>query len=351
MIEIRTYDGDPAELAAFCTGVWRDRYRDKMAVPLWSGPFMEWELFSDEPGARDFLVAAYDGGRLVGALPSKPVRLHWRGQPLSGSFGSFFAVDPAYEKQAVSLKMVLEQRRRHRDRAAPLFTGYLIRGDSAALGQQFWLRLREMHVVGKTGLWVRMINHRVMSEFLYHPFERRAARVLGWFQRRPRPLIHPGRIRPYREADLADCLRLANELSRAAEFGLVWDETTLGRQLSYKSFPRTLVAEHRGHVAGFVNYFRQAYLGRGEMLAGVIDLLSVSELSPAGRRRLLRAALSQMAADGCHAALFLQVAGQPGLLLTRAGFVPETPQYDYVIQSMTPDAPTIKTRRLHALWR
>ncbi len=69
MIEIRTYDGEPAELAAFCTGVWRDRYRDKMAVPLWSGPFMEWELLSDEPGARDFLVAAYDGGRLIGALP------------------------------------------------------------------------------------------------------------------------------------------------------------------------------------------------------------------------------------------------------------------------------------------
>ncbi len=40
MIEIRTYDGEPAELAAFCTGVWRDRYRDKMAVPLWSGPFI-----------------------------------------------------------------------------------------------------------------------------------------------------------------------------------------------------------------------------------------------------------------------------------------------------------------------
>ncbi len=187
-----------------------------------------------------------------------------------------------------------------------------------------------MHVVGKVGLWVRMIDHRVMSDFLFHPFERRGARMLGWFQGRPKPLVQSAGIRPYREADLADCLRLANQLSRAAEFGLVWDETTLSRQLSFKDFPRTIVAEHGGRVAGFVNYFRQAYLGRGEMLAGVIDLVSVSELPPAARRRLLRAALYQMAAEGCHVALFLHVAGQPSLLLARMGFVPETPQYDYV---------------------
>jgi hypothetical protein len=351
MIEIRTYDGEPAELAAFCTGVWRDRYRDKMAVPLWSGPFMDWELFSDEPGARDFLVAAYDGGRLVGALPSKPVRFQLRGGPVLGSFGSFFAIDPAYEKQAVSLKLVLEQRRRHRNRQAPLFAGFLIRGDAAALGQQFWLRLREMHVVGKAGLWVRMIDHRVMSDFLFHPFERRGARVLGWFQGPPKPLAKSAGIRPYRDSDLADCLRLANQLSKSAEFGLVWDEATLSRQLSFKDFPRTIVAEHGGRVAGFVNYFHQAYLGRGEMLAGVIDLLSVSELPPALRWILLRAALSQMTAEGCHTALFLHVAGQPGLLLARLGFVPETPQYDYVLQSMTADAPLVQTRSLHALWR
>jgi len=351
MIEIRTYDGEPAELAAFCTGVWRDRYCDKMAVPLWSPPFMEWELFSDEPGGRDFLVAAYDGGRLVGALPSKPVRYQRGGEAFLGSFGSFFAIDPAYEKQAVSLKLVLEQRRRHRQRQSPLFAGYVIRGDSAAMGQQFWLRLREMHVVGKVGLWVRMIDHRVMSEFLFHPFERRGARVLGWFQRRPKPPSRLAGIRPYRDTDFSDCLRLANELSRSAEFGLVWDEASLRRQLSYKDFPRTIIAEHGGRVAGFVNYFRQAYLGRREMTAGVIDLLSVSELPPAGRRNLLRAALHQMAEEGCHAALFLHVTGQPSVLLSRMGFVPETPQYDYVIQSMTPDAPLIETRRLHALWR
>jgi hypothetical protein len=219
------------------------------------------------------------------------------------------------------------------------------------MGHQFWLRLRDMHVVMRTGLWVRLINHRVMSEFLFHPFEKYGARALGWFQPPPKAGPFPPDIRPYRDSDLPDCLRLANEVSRSADFGLVWNEQTLSRQLSHKGFPRTIVAEHNGRVAGFVNYFLQEYLGRREMLGGVIDLLSVDALPFEKRKRLLRGMLSQMVSEGCHSTLFLRVAGHPAYLLTRMGFLAEAAHYDYVIQSMAPDAPTVKTRRLHALWR
>src|SRR3954469_489302 len=116
MIEIRTFDDDPAKLGEFCTRIWRERYRDKMPVADWTGPFMEWELMSEEPGARDFLVVAYDGTKLVGSLPAKPVMYQLNGRQILGTLGCFLAIDPAYENQAVSLKMVLEQRRRHRDR-------------------------------------------------------------------------------------------------------------------------------------------------------------------------------------------------------------------------------------------
>jgi len=169
---------------------------------------MEWELFSDEPGARDFLVAAYDGGRLVGALPSKPVRYQLRGE-------SVWALS---EVSSPSTPLMRNRRFPSNwcsNSAAATAVGRrpsLPATDSGRLGrlgQQFWLRLREMHVVGKVGLWVRMIDHRAMSDFLFHPFERRGARVLGWFQGRPKPLVHSAGIRPYRDADLADCLRLA----------------------------------------------------------------------------------------------------------------------------------------------
>jgi hypothetical protein len=351
MIEIRTFDGTPEELATFCTGLWRDRYGGKMAIPLWSAQLLDWMLFSAESGDPNLLVAAYDGTKLVGTLPQTVVQYHLHGRPITGSYGSFFTIDPAYENQGISLKMVLEQRRRHRELKAPLTAGYLIRGESVSMGHQFWMRLRDMHVVMRAGLWVRLINHRVMSEFLFHAFEKHGARALGWFQGPPKRVPLSAEIRPYRDSDLADCLRLANELSRSAEFGLVWDERTLGRQLSHKGFPRTLVAEHHGRVSGFVNYFLQEYLGRREMLSGVIDLLSVNELPFDKQKRLVRAALSQMVSEGCHSTLFLHVAGQPAYLLTRLGFLAETPHYDYVLQSMAPDAPLVKTRRIHSLWR
>ena len=215
------------------------------------------------------------------------------------------------------------------------------------MGHQFWLRLRNMHVVMRAASWVRLINHRVMSEFLFHPFEKYGARAYGWFQGPPKAAPSSTDIRPYRDTDLPDCLRLANELSRSAEFGLVWDERTLGRQLSHKGFPRTLVAEHNGRVAGFVNYFLQEYLGRREMLAGVIDLLSVNELPFDKQKRLLRAALSQIASDGCHTTLFLASPGIQSTCSRGWDLSPKPPHYDYVIQSMAPDVPVVKTRRLH----
>jgi hypothetical protein len=351
MIEIRTFDGTPDELAAFCTGFWRDRYGGKMAMPLWGGPLLDWMFFSDDPAVPNLLVAAYDGTRLVGTLPELAVQYHLHGQPIPGSFGSFFTIDPAYENQGVSLKMVLEQRRRHRELKAQLSGGYLIRGEAVSMGQQFWMRLRDMYVVMSAGLWVRLIDHRVMSDFLFHPFEKYGSRFLGLLQPRPTKASAAAGIRPYRESDLPDCLRLANETSRMADFGIVWDERSLGRQLNYKGFPRTIVAEHNGRVAGFVNYFLQEYLGQREMLAGVIDLLSVHALPFSMQKGLLRVALSQMVSEGCHSSLFLRVGGQPAYLLSRMGFLPEAAHYDYALQSMAPDAPRVKTRRIHALWR
>jgi hypothetical protein len=351
MIEIRTYDGEPAELAAFCTNVWKARYRDKMPIWLWSGPFLEWELFSDAPGGRDFLVAAYDKGRLIGAHPEKPVHYQWRGQPIFGTAGAWFSVDPAYEAQAVSMKLLLEQRRRHRERDAKFDIGYLIMGAKEAMGKEFWLRLRSIQVVGKLNLWTRMIDHPALAEFSFSARDRWASRIVGTVQRRPRAPRNSAGIRAYRPTDLPRCLALVGELSRKAEFGIVWDEASLGRQLDFKNVPRTLVAEENGRVAGLANYFQQAFLGRREIRAGVIDLLCVGKLSSERRRDLLQTALFEMSEAGCHVAIFLGTAGQPAGLLARTGFIPEPPDHLYVAQAMTPDAPTLKTRRIHAILR
>jgi len=349
MIEIRTFDGEPGELASFCTQVWKTRYSGKMPIWLWTGPFLEWELFADP--SRHFVIAAYDQGRLVGAHPGKLVHFQWQGQPVLGTAGAFFSVDPAYESQGVSLKLVLEQRRRHRAHRSQIDTGYLIMGAQAAMGKEFWLRLRSMQVVGKLNLWTRMIDHRALTEFSFSARDRVATRIVGTLQGRPSPPRDSAGIRPYRETDLADCLKLLTAQSAEAEFGIVWDEASLTRQLCFQGVPRTVVAEQNGRVGGFVNYFTHPFLGRSEILAGVIDLLCVRDLPSLRARDLLSAALSEMSMAGCHVAIFLGTAGQPAGLLIRTGFIPEPPDHLYIAQAMSPDAPKIKTRRVHALLR
>ncbi|HEV8069164.1 MAG TPA: hypothetical protein VGP76_15605 [Planctomycetaceae bacterium] len=352
MIEIRTYDGDPEELAVFCTNVWRTRYGGQMPVWLWTGPFFNWELFSQEPGARDFLVAAYDGTRLIGAHPAKPVHYHWQGEPVFGTAGAYFSVDPEYQSQSVSLKLVLEQRRRHRERDALFDMGYLIMGAQTAMGKDFWLRLKTMQVVAKLSLWTRMIDHRALTEFSISARDRWGSKLMGLVQGRPKPPADPARVRPYRDADLHDCLELAGELSRAADFGIAWDEVSLARQLAFPNVPRTLVFEFDGRVRGFLNFSKQPFWGRREILVGMIDLLCVQRLNARQTRDLLSAALVEIAEAGCHVATLLGTQGVPIGSLLRTGFIEELPpDYLYVAQAMTPDARSLKTKSLHAIMR
>ena len=352
MIEIRTFDGDTQELAAFCTGSWRKRYEGRMPVPLWYPEFLEWELLRDDHADRRFLVAAYDRQRLVGVLPARPARFHLHGQPVSGTWGSFFGVDPEYENQGVSLKLDLEQRRRHRDHQAQVFMGYVYLGSQVAKGKEYWLRQRSVKIIGKLGLWARLIDHQAVSDFEFSRRDRWATRALGWFQGPPRNAANAEGIRPFRPADLPECLKLAQQMSADAEFGYEWNEGSLLRQFAFGQVARTLVAEVSGHVAGFLSYCRLQFLGRRTITAGVIDFLSLGGLSSRMQQDLLRSALCEMAEAGCHVALLLRVSGYPALPLRRAGFIRQPAEYYYVAQSMGADLFSAgPPRRLHVHWR
>jgi GNAT superfamily N-acetyltransferase len=351
MIAIRTLEEDSEQLSKFCLGVWKRRYADRMPVPLWSAPFFDWELLSGDSGSRDFLVAAYDKSRLVGILPARPVQFHVGERRIAGTFGSFFSVDPEYDGQGVALKLHLEQRRRHKERGVPLSTGFVFLGSALAMGKDFWFRLRTIKVVSRIGMWVRLIDHRAVSRFECSRRDSWATRLVGLFQGPPRPAEDEIGIRPFRDSDLPDCLRLVNDISDAADFGLIWDEHSLSRQLSFHALPRTIVAEQDGRVKGFANYFPLDILGHETVRAGVIDVLSIAELPFARQKDLLRATLTHMREDGCHLALLLRVPGYARRLMYGTGFVPQPTDYWYVNETIGPDSAAPETRRIHVVWR
>jgi hypothetical protein len=351
MIEIRTFEGEPRELAAFCTSSWLKRYAGRMPVPLWSPKFLEWELFGHDHESRDYLVAAYDRTRLVGVLPARPAKYHLLDRPVRGTWGSFFGVDPDYENDGVSLKLNLEQRRRHRDRGAEVLMGFVYVGSQASMGKDFWLKQRSLMIIRKLGLWARLIDHRAVSDFEFSARDRWATRMLGWFQGPPRPPRDAAGIRAYAPADLPDCLRLARQVSQSAEWGYDWDEASLSRQLAWRDVTRTLVAEVDGRVQGFISWCHLDLLGNREVTAAVIDLVSLKNLSAARQQSLLRTALCEMAREDCHLALLLRISCYPALALLSAGFIPQPAEHYYVAQSMGREVFSTPVHRLHVHWR
>jgi hypothetical protein len=92
-------------------------------------------------------------------------------------------------------------------------------------------------------------------------------------------------------------------------------------------------------------------MGRRTVTAGVIDLLSIDELTRAMQQNLLRTALCRMAQEGCHLALLLRIAGYAKRPLLRAGFIPQPPEYYYVAQTMGAELFDKPVQSLHVTWR
>jgi GNAT superfamily N-acetyltransferase len=352
MIEIRTFEGDAAELSDFTTRMWRKSYEGKMPIPLWSPSLFRRELLPTEDDPRDYLVAAYDGTRLVGSHPARSVGISLHGGDHSATWGSFLTVDPEYRRQGIAQKMHAEFQRRHRERGAKVNFGYLYIRSIKSMGPKFWLKQPEgTRVVRKLGIWGRALDHRAVARFELYRIESWGSRMLSPVQGRPKAPRDMTGIRPYAPGDLPDCLELVADRAAPADLAYRWSEEELARLLDWEGLSRTLVIERDGRVGGLVNYYRLELLGRSRMEAGVIDLLAFGSLAPAARRRLLRAALFQMAEDGLQAAIHLRGSWYAWRSLLGAGFAPFLPEYYYVGNKMDLDFPLEKVRRVHVVWR
>jgi GNAT superfamily N-acetyltransferase len=352
MIEIRTFEGDASELSEFTTRVWRKSYRGRMPVPLWSPRLFQRELLPTDDDPRDYLVAAYDGTRLVGSHPARAVRISLHGEERSATWGSFLTVDPDYRRQGIAQKMHAEFQKRHQDRGAAVNFGYLYIRNIKSLGPKFWLKQPEgTMIVRKLGAWVRPLDHRAVAQFELYWFEAWGSRMLSWFQRRPKPPRSTTGIRAYRNEDLSDCLELVRDRAASVDLAYLWGPDELARLLDCQDLSRTVVLDRDGRVEGLVNYYRLEVLGRCPIEVGVIDLLAFGSLAWADRRRLLRAALFEMAEEGLQAAMCLRGSWYAGRELVAAGFTPFPPEYYYIGNKIQPDVPLEGVRRLHVLWR
>jgi GNAT superfamily N-acetyltransferase len=352
MIEIRTFAGDAEELAQFVNRVWRQSYAGRMLVPLWSAEFLRRDLFPEDHSARDFIVAAYDGAKLIGVHPVKPVNIRVHAEELPATWGSFLSVDPEYRRQGVAQQMRQQSVQRHRERGAVVNLGYLYLRSTGSLGPKFWLRQPEGTMkVCNLGMWVRAFDHTAVARFELYKIEAWGSRAFSLLQRAPRPPANGEGIRRYRPDDLAACMQLICQAGQAVSLAYLWDPASLGRQLQFGNLSDTIVLESEGHVAGLVNYTLLEVFGKCAMSVAVIDLLALGSLRPAERRRLLAAAMCEMVARGAQGAMMLRGSWYAGQTMLAAGFFPVYPEYCYVGTRMQEGFHLQDIGSVQVLWR
>lgn len=351
MIEIRTFDGEPGELARFTVDVWRRTYEGRMPVPLWSEDLFRRELFADD-ACRDYLLVAYDGAKLVGSHPSKPITIRLHGQELPATWGSFISVDPDYRRRGVALRLQQQWYSRHCQHGAVVNLGFQYIASPHAIGPKFWLQQPGRNpIIRRVGMWVRPLDHAAVAAFAMHRLEAWGTRILSLAQGKPRPPRTLDGIRAYRTEDCHSCLALIDQAGRSADLAYLWTPETLDRQLRFPRLSDTVVLERQGNVAGLVNYSLLEILGRRALVVALLDLVAFGTLLPAQRRRLLAAALGRMADQGAMAAMMLRGSAYGWRELAAAGFLPMPSDHYYIGVRFQQDLRIDRVRRLQVLFR
>ena len=351
MLEVRTFDGDAHEIARFTQEVWRTSYYRKVPTPVWDENYFDWQLLSERPGGSDYLVAAYEGGKLVGSLFAEEFKFRLREEEFKGAFSSWLTVHPDYRRRGLGKQLAEEQCRRLLERDAKFLLGFGIKSKNSS-GPKFWASFSEKTVLlGQVGLWIRMLDHRAVSEWDVSLFNRLGSRLLGVVQRKPSASRQPTSIRCYRPDDLPACLELINNKLDEVDMGCVWSAARLAHQLDYKGIPSTLVAESSGRVAGLINYYKLTLLGRSYLEAAVIDHFVTDNLTWRERSDLLETALAQMQAEGIKLALTLRLPTSPNSLLLANGFIPLLPEHEVICYRADKSFCLDKAKRLYVYLR
>lgn len=354
MLEVRSYEGSPEELAEFIVTQWTASYGGRMAVPHWSADYFRWQLRMDEQEHRQYLIAAYDGVQLAGVVPFFPAQFSLDGERFAASQASWLSVAPEFRGQGVAAKMINGSRALHRELGLKFQLGFAYYGHQSSQAPKFWLRSQTSTTatIRKAGFWVRVLDPPKTVNWNSSLFQRWVTRLTAPFCDIPRIQPRPNLvIRPAEPRDLPRCLTLADQATKHCRLKLVWDTESLSRQLGLHGFSHALIAEEDGELRGCIAFYLLPMMGRTAATFGLIDLVLVPELSSSARIALLNSALLQMKQHGAVAALKLRVGDYPRSLFMNMGWLPRLSDSHVLVtwagepQSMPSLGP------IHVLWR
>jgi hypothetical protein len=186
------------------------------------------------------------------------------------------------------------------------------------------------------------IVHAVDFDMIVHsqslaPFEVGAIKLLGAH----RPVVcppTPGSVRAYQRDDLPNILAMTRRYPDQDSLVRVFDEESLGRQLSSGDVAATVVYEREGSVHGFVNFSTHDMVTRrGGYRWAWVDLLYWEGLSGSEKKALLAGLWEASRARGTIGILEWNKAYYSKMPLYRARFIPWLPLVEARAWIFNPD--------------
>jgi len=255
-------------------------------------------LFADLPDPR-FLIAAYDGARLVAFIANLPRVYRLNGATYRGVIPTMLAARKEYRGAVVYL--MAECIRRNQEFGADLALMMLEKNYRSwrmlegGLKPKYRIeRLRTMCAFTRAVELESIVESQGLKRY-----ESAAIRLAGAHRPIPFPSVS-GVVRPYRDADLQQILALTLRYSDQGCLVRVFNERSLARQLHAEGVALTIVYERGGAVEGFINFtIHELLSARGRRRWAWVEFLYWESLTAQERKALL-AGLWQASRDmGC----------------------------------------------------
>ncbi|MAM61404.1 GNAT family N-acetyltransferase [Maritimibacter sp. UBA3975] len=338
--EVVEYRGSPAELAAFVSKCWDGQFPQDVTCPQWDAEYFAWAVFGNPD---NMLLAAYDGGELVGFIFGEALGFRCGDRVVQGVFSSFLSADPARKGQGVAKTIASELFRRVQQEGYAFDVGFEV-PTPGSLGPKFWLGSQKGERADGIRPWIRPLDARRLTRVSAARYERAAARVAGLARLDRVPARATGNLRPFEPRDLDACLELILAKEAGSDFCFDWTPERLALQLDHEGIPTTLVYDD-GKIRGLTNFHRIRFRGRERFTAGQVDHLVAQGGDRHVERQLLDATLQSMKKAGHALVVCPTSAGMSTASRLRAGFLPMPAPYRLLFAFVAPDLDVTQLRR------